>query len=220
MRKVFVLLASLVALAPLAAHAQESVAGAAYRVDSASSWIRVLAWPDGPLKRFGHHHTISHHAVSGSVNVAADPLDSSFVLEFAVADLVVDDPGQRALEGEEFEGEVPADDIDGTRNNMLSESLLHGEQYLTIRIRSDAIEGSLPDVDIVTTVIVKDTENTVTFPASIELSDDAFVARGEIELNHDAFGLSPFTAMGGALSVRDLLVLKYEISGMRVADSK
>ena len=61
---------------------------------------------------------------------------------------------------------------------------------------------------------------TVTFPASIELSDDAFVARGEIELNHDAFGLSPFTAMGGALSVRDLLVLKYEISGMRVADSK
>ncbi len=217
MRKVIVLLASLIGLAPLAAHAQEPVAGASYQVDSDSSWIRVLAWPDGPLKRFGHHHTISHHAISGSVDVAADPLDSSFELEFAVADLVVDDPEQRALEGEAFEGEVPADDIDGTRNNMLSDRLLHGEQFARIQIRSSAIEGSLPDVNVVTTVIVKDVENTVTFPASIELTDDAFVARGEIELNHDALGLAPFTAMGGALSVRDLLVLKYEISGTRVA---
>ncbi len=89
-----------------------------------------------------------------------------------------------------------------------------------IRIQSNSIEGSLDDARIVTTVIVKDVENTVTFPASIELTDDAFVARGEIELLHGAFSLSQFTAMGGALSVRDLLVFKYEIHGTRVTDGE
>jgi hypothetical protein len=216
MPKSFVLLAFLASTAPIAA--QETATGTEYRVDSEASWIRVLAWPDGPLKRFGHHHVISHNAISGNVTVAPDPLDSTFELELAVADLVVDNPDQRALEGEEFEGEVPEKDVEGTRGNMLGDRLLHGEQFPAIQIRSRSIEGQLPDVNIVTTVIVKETENTVTFPASIELSDDSFVASGEIELNHEAFGLEPFTAMGGALSVRNLLVLKYQISGTRMAE--
>lgn len=71
----------------------------------------------------------------------------------------------------------------------------------------------MPDVNIVATVIVKGTENTVTFPASIELRDDSFVARGQLEITHGELGLSNFKIGGGALSVRDLLVLKYEISG-------
>jgi hypothetical protein len=37
---------------------------------------------------------------------------------------------------------------------------------------------------------------------------------------HGELGLSPFTAMGGALSVRDLLVLKYAISGTLVIESE
>jgi polyisoprenoid-binding protein YceI len=216
MRKLPVLLTLFAIAVPLTAQAQETAATTEFRVDSDASWLRVLAWPDGPLKRFGHHHVISHHEISGTVDVAQDPLESSFSLQLAVADLVVDDPDQRALEGEAFEGEVPEEDIEGTRGNMLGERLLNGEQHPLIRIRSNSIEGSMPDVDIVATFDVKGIEQTVTIPASIQLTDDSFTASGELELTHDAFGLSPFTAMGGALSVRDLLVLKYRISGMRV----
>lgn len=212
---------TLLALAASAAvQAQQSATNSQFQIDSDRSWMRVLAWPDGPLKRFGHHHVISYENFSGTVDIAENPLDSSFTLELEVAELSVDDPAQRALEGEEFEGEVPQKDIDGTRANMLGENLLDGEQFQTISIRSNSIEGSLSDAHINATVIVKGVENTVTFPASIELTDDAFVARGEVELLHEAFGLSQFTAMGGALSVRDLLVLKYEIAGTRVTDGK
>ena len=111
---------------------QDPPASTRFYVDSDSSWIRILAWPDGPLKRFGHHHTISHHGISGTVEIAPDPLDSSVALEVAVADLLVDDPGQRVLEGGEFEGEVPEEDIEGTRGNMLGEELLDGEQFPVI----------------------------------------------------------------------------------------
>jgi len=220
MRIMPLLLTVLAIMASTPGQAQEAATNKEYRVASDTSWLRVLAYPDGPLKRFGHHHVISHHGISGTVEVAPDPLESTFMLEITVADLDVDNPDTRALEGEEFEGEVPQKDIDGTRANMLGEKLLNGEQFPAIQIQSRAIEGSMTDARIVTTVIVKGLEQTVTFPASIELTDDSFVASGQLELMHDELGLSPFTAMGGALSVRDLLVFKYELSGARVTESE
>ena len=215
MRTLPLLLLLIAFVAAPQAYAQDPASGEEFRVDSDASWLRVMAWPDGPLKRFGHHHVISHHGISGTVNVAPDPMASTFALELSVLDLVVDDPDQRALEGEEFEGEVPQDDIEGTRGNMLSENLLHGEQFPAITIQSSAIAGSLPDVNITAIFTVKGVEQSVTIPATIDLTDEAFTASGEIELTHDAFGLSPFTAMGGALSVRDLLVFRYHIAGTR-----
>ncbi len=214
------MLAALAILAPLSGQAQEPAANDEFRVDSDASWIRVLLYPDGPLRRFGHHHVISHHDISGIVMVAPNPLESTIMLELAVADFVVDDPDLRALEGEDFEKEIPQDAKDGTRENMLGERLLHGEQFPSIQIQSTAIEGSMPEVSIATTVTIKGTGQSVTFPASIELTDDSFVASGQLEITHGELGLSPFTAAGGALAVRDLLVLKYEISGDQVTEGE
>lgn len=217
MRNISILLALMAAVFPLTSPAQESSAHQMYRVDSDNSWLRVLAYPDGPLRRFGHHHVIAHRNFSGTVNVAANPLESTFELEIAVSDLEVDDAEMRALEGEDFEDEVPQKDIDGTRANMLGEKLLNGEQFPTILIHSAGMQGELPDITIVTTLTVKGMQQEVSFPARVMLTEDTFVATGELEIEHAGLGLSPFTAMGGALSVRDLLVLKYEISGARQA---
>jgi hypothetical protein len=210
------LLLSLLVIASSGAQAQEPAATGDFQVDSDASWLRVLTYPDGPLRRFGHHHVVSHHGISGTVLVAPDPLDSRISLELSVAGLVVDDPELRGLEGEDFEREISQTDIDGTRANMLGAELLFVEQFPSIQIESTAIEGSLPDATIVASVSVKGLAQTVRFPASIELTEDAFVARGELEITHGELGLSPFTAAGGALSVRDLMILKYEIAGSRV----
>lgn len=220
MRRISLLLTVLAIVAPLAGQAQDPAAGKEFRVDSDASWLRVLAYPDGPLRRFGHHHVISHHGITGTVMIAPNPLESTIMLELAVADLEVDDPALRALEGEDFKKEIKQKDKDGTRRNMLGERQLQGEQFPTIRIQSQSIEGDMPDVNIVATVTIKGMEQTVTFPASIELTDDTFVARGQLEITHGELGLSPFTAAGGALAVRDLLVLKYEISGTREMENE
>jgi hypothetical protein len=210
------LLLSLLVIASSGAQAQEPAATGDFQVDSDASWLRVLTYPDGPLRRFGHHHVVSHHGISGTVLVAPDPLDSRISLELSVAGLVVDDPELRGLEGEDFEREISQTDIDGTRANMLGAELLFVEQFPSIQIESTAIEGSLPDATIVASVSVKGLAQTVRFPASIELTEDAFVARGELEITHGELGLLPFTAAGGALSVRDLMIFKYEIAGSRV----
>ena len=77
----------------------------------------------------------------------------------------------------------------------------------------------MPDVSMTASVSVKGLEHPVTFPVHIELSEDSFVASGQLDITHAELGLEPFTAAGGALSVRDLLVLKYEITGKAVAPS-
>lgn len=220
MRKISLLLTVLALVAPFASQAQDPASNKEFRIDSDASWLRVLASPDGPLSRFGHYHVISHQGISGTAEVAPNPLESTFNLELSVADFAVDDPALRALEGENFAGEVPQKDIDGTKANMLGEQLLNGEQFPTIQIKSNGIEGSMPDVNIVTTITVIGLEQTVIFPASIELTDDGFTASGQLELTHGELGLSPFTAMGGALSVGDILIFKYEISGSRVTESE
>ena len=228
MRKMSLLQMVLVIMVPLASQAQEPAMVEAaepatnmeFRIDGDASWLRVLAFPDGPLRRFGHHHVISHNGITGTVVVAPDPLESTIELEFSVADFAVDDPDQRALEGEDFEAEVPQKDVDGTRANMLGERLLNAEQFPMIQIQSTAIDGAMPDVNIIATVSVIGIESTVAFPVSIELTDNSFVANGQLDITHGELGLSPFTAMGGALSVGDLLVFKYEISGTRVTKNE
>ncbi len=214
------LLTVLAITAPLASQAQEPATSEEFRVDSDASWLRVLAYPDGPLRRFGHHHVISHNGISGTVMLAANPIESKITLEIDVSEFEVDDPELRALEGEDFDKEVSDKDIAGTGANMLGERLLQADQFPTIQIQSSSIDGNMPDVNIVATVVVTGMEHTVNFPATIELTDDSFVASGQLEITHGELGLSPFTAAGGAMSVRDVLVLKYEISGARVAKSE
>ena len=217
MRAISILLAALAVTSAPASLAQEAAAERVFNVDSNASWLRVLAYPAGPLKRFGHHHVISHHTMSGTVVVPSDPLEATLTLELAAAELQVDDAELRKLEGENFEKEVSQKDIDGTKANMLGEKLLNAEQFPTIQVRSQTLTGSLPDVELTATVSVAGSESTVTFPVNVELEQDSFVARGEREVLHGELGLSPFKAAGGALSVRDSLVFKYEISGMLAA---
>ena len=77
MRRMSLLLTLLAITAPMSVQAQAPATSNEFRVDSDASWLRVLAYPDGPLARFGHNHVISHNGISGVVDVASDALESS-----------------------------------------------------------------------------------------------------------------------------------------------
>ncbi len=213
MRITFSLLVFLASLVLHTSQVQAETSGKEMKISSENSWIRILAYPDGPLSHLGHHHVISHHNIIGIVDMASDLFESNIVLELAVADFKVDDPVLRKLEGGDFDGEVPQKDIDGTRVNMLGEDLLNVNQFPTIKVHSVSMSGNLPDINIMASVNIKGADYTTEFPANIELGENSFVASGQIEITHSKLGLSPFTALGGLLSVRDVLIFKYEISG-------
>ena len=185
-----------------------------YSISSETSWIKVLIYPDGPLKHLGHHHVISHQNIRGSVQFASDPIDSIISLEFAVNEFTVDDYELRMQEGGDFDGEVPQKDIDGTKQNMLSEKLLSSTEYPNIKIKSKSIEGQFPDYEVHSVVNIKDRDFNLIFPAKVSYDNKSFVSKGEINLSHDMLGLTPFSAAGGLLTVRDLMVVSYKISGL------
>tara|TARA_B100001559_G_scaffold299379_1_gene284619 strand:- start:459 stop:1094 length:636 start_codon:yes stop_codon:yes gene_type:complete len=181
------------------------------KISSEESWLRVLAFPDGPLKHLGHHHVISHQNINGNVKLSKDPLNSSIDIELNVNDFVIDDPFLRMEEGGVFDGEVPQKDIDGTRVNMLSDNLLDSIQFSSIYIRSKNIDGQFPNIKIHSVVNIKGRDHDVTFPAEVQLENDNFIAKGEIDMTHALIGLTPFSALGGLLTVRDLMIIKFEI---------
>ena len=219
------LLVVLTITAPLASPGQGLPAGEEtypmqFRIDSDSSWLRVLVYRGGLLRSFGHNHVISHNDITGTVTFTQDPHQSALTLEFRVADLAVDEPELRALEGADFPGQISQKDIAGTRANMLGKKLLQAGKFPSVRIRSERITGSMPDMEIEATVFVRGAEFTVVFPASVEVTSDSFVASGELDIRHTEIGLSPFKAIFGTLRVRDTLVLKYNISGSRIIASE
>lgn len=189
-----------------------------YEISAERSWLRVLVYRGGLLGGLGHNHVVSHNELSGSVWVQAEPLRASFAVELVVADFDIDNADNRAIEGDDFPGAVPAKDIAGTRKNLLGRKLLDAANFPTIQLQSADIRGDLPDIDVPLVISVRGSEHTLVVPATINLAGDRFVATGQVTIRHRDIGLSPFKAAFGALRVRDEMLVKFALHGDKVVD--
>ena len=192
--------------------------GERYVVDPAQSDFHWLVYKAGAFSRFGHNHTIAVGGLSGNVLVnRGDLAKSQFDLQFAVGQLVVDDPALRSTLGEDFSSVPKPDDIAGTRKNMLSERVLDGEKYPQIRITGTgpATGGALQELAVKVEMLGRVIDLKV--PTKVTLDGDQLRATGEFELNHADLGMQPFSVMGGALQVGEKLSFTYDIRAQRAA---
>ncbi len=111
-----------------------------YRIDAVHSSLRVLAYRGGPLSSLGHNHVIEDKALSGWIRSGKDAGTSSFYLQLAVKDFVIDLPEARAEEGADFSEAVEESARAGTQHNMLGAALLNAERYPTIQIESVSLQ--------------------------------------------------------------------------------
>jgi polyisoprenoid-binding protein YceI len=195
-------------------HAQD--ASERYVVDPAASELHWLVYKAGALSRLGHNHTIATGDLSGTVTVNRNDLAASrFELAFSVASLVVDDPTLRATLGADFASVPTADDIAGTRTNMLSERVLDGEKYPGLRIVGTG--PATRDGKQVLSVQVEMLGRTVdlTVPTEVSIDNGELRAKGEFELNHADLGMQPFSVMMGALAVGEKLSFTYDVKARR-----
>src|SRR5947208_515404 len=104
-----------------------------YRVDPAASLVAIEARRGGSLAHLGHDHVIASHGVLGYVA----PEEGRSDLYVQLGELVVDEPELRAQS--RFDTQPSADDIDGTRQNMLR--ALATEQYPFALIEINRLDG-------------------------------------------------------------------------------
>jgi polyisoprenoid-binding protein YceI len=193
-------------------------AGGRYVVDAARSDVHWLVYKAGALSRLGHNHTIGVGDLGGSVAVnAADLSKSQFDLQFSVAALVVDDAALRAKLGPEFASVPSAEDIAGTRTNMLSERVLDGEKHPQIRLvgTGPVTAGGKQELAVKVEMLGRTIDLKV--PTEVTVQGDELRAKGEFELNHADLGMQPFSVMMGALQVGEKLSFAYDVTAKRAA---
>lgn len=194
--------------------------GQPFDVDPAGSRLIVLAYRAGALATLGHNHVIACRCLTGTVYLPRDPLRGSFDLRLAVQQLTVDDPELRSSQhSADFPPDVPQSARQGTRHNMLGAALLNAAKYPEIRLRSAGLRRS-PDGkagDIVARVLlqVEGATHSIAVPMHYEIRADEIVVTGEFPLKQTDLGLTPFTALGGALRVRNSLEVRLRLLARR-----
>ena len=182
-----------------------------YRVVSDESEVRALVYRDGPMARLGHNHVLSSRLLQGDVLSGEKGQEPRVSLVLPVASFSVDQAEQRAEEGEDFPGAVNDDAISGTKKNLLSESLLDAAQFPEIRLTSRKVTGSGPDYTMTVAVEVKGRTHDLQVPVRVEQGPKELRATGAFTVTHEQLGLTPFTVMGGLLSVKDEIRLRFRI---------
>jgi hypothetical protein len=183
-----------------------------YKIDGAASDIHWLVYKAGALARLGHNHAIAVPTPQGTVTVNAQDLAaSSFEIAFAVADLVIDNPTLRSTLGEDFASVPSADDIAGTQHNMLSDKVLNGDMFPTIRVTGTGPVGAAGMQTLKLKVELLGRVVDLTVPTKVTVDGDRLESTGEFELNHADLGMKPFSVMMGALQVGEKLSFSYHV---------
>jgi polyisoprenoid-binding protein YceI len=181
------------------------------------SLLQILVYRGGAMARLGHNHVIASHHLEGQVHLTEDLTASRFEVRLPVNELTVDEPAMREAAGADFPPGVPQSARDGTRKNLLSDALLDGARYPTLRLRATDVVQAGEGFDVGVEISIRDQVRNVRVPVRLELGDGALMARGEFTLKQSDLGLKPFSVAMGTLVVLDEMRIRFEISARGVA---
>ncbi len=187
-----------------------------YRVDPAASMLHILVYRGGPMARLGHNHVVSSQNLQGRVWQGAALQDSGFNITVPVNDLVVDDNAARATEGEDFPLNVSEDARQGTKANMLRDTLLDGARYPEIRITSVRVQGDAKAPVVMAALRIKDQTRQVTVPVTLQTTDKGLQVTGAFEIQQTDFGITPLSIAMGALLVVDTVKIKFSLVAVAI----
>jgi polyisoprenoid-binding protein YceI len=206
------------ATAPVAAKSvPAAVQGKRYIIDTQASEIRLLVYRDGPMARFGHNHVMVGR-VRGEIRAADTAAATSFSIEIPVDSLQVDAPALRAEEGSEFAATVSDQARKGTRDNMLGTDVLDAAHYPLIRIESVTLRGPRWDPDVDARVTVRGKTSELKFPAAVVEQNDTLTVIAAFRILQTSLGMTPYSILGGAISVRDAIDVRIRLVARPAGD--
>ncbi|HEX7964914.1 MAG TPA: YceI family protein [Gammaproteobacteria bacterium] len=190
----------------------KAAAGAAhYQVDPARSDVRFLVYKAGALSAFGYNHVILAKDFKGDVYLAKDFGDSSFTLVLPVKSFVVDEPEARAHEGADFAKQPSPQAVKGTTEHMLGPEELDAEHYSEVRVESVKFTGGMAKAEATVRVTLHGTARDLKVPVTVTQDGDDLSASGEFKISQAEFGITPHSALGGAMAVADVVAIKFRI---------
>jgi hypothetical protein len=189
----------------------EGTAGSIYRIVSSQSELRILVYRAGPMAALGHNHVIVNRALGGWVRYAGTVPEAAFALTIPDAGFVVDEDGARHEEGADFADETPEEAKSGTTRNLQSPAVLDSAEFPEITATSVALKGVQGELTATVAISVAGHESTLDVPFTVEVSAGRLTASGALWVRQSTLGLTPFSALMGALRVRDDMRIKFRL---------
>ncbi|HEY5810519.1 MAG TPA: YceI family protein [Povalibacter sp.] len=182
-----------------------------YEVNPQASAVHILVYRGGTLARLGHNHVMSVQGLRGRIWSHPTLAKSGMSLSFPVAQLLVDDPAARRAAGSDFPPDIPQNDRDGTRRNMLREETLDAEHYPEVTLQSVSITGTLPQPKVTLKITIRNAQQDVVVVPVVKTEGARITVSGEFDILQTALGIKPFSAALGALEVQDRLHVKFSV---------
>ena len=180
-----------------------------FRVDPSLSLVVIEVRRGGSLAQFGHDHVVASHDVTG--NIAPD--EGRADLYVPLEALVVDEPGLRAEAG--FDTQPDADDIAGTRRNML-QRVLDTARYPYALIAVNDIGTADKTGQVRVALTLHGTTSPVVAAAQWDRTGEEFSVAGTFAIAQTQFGITPLAILGGAISVQDRVNVSFRIRAHRL----
>lgn len=189
------------------------VVGRLHCIVPGESLVQILVFRAGPLAKAGHNHVVASRDVAGWVALADDPARSSFELRVPVSSLTVDEPGLRAALGPEFPPELPQSAREGTRGNLLGPAVLDAARHPEIVVRGAGPEiGPGGDAHVTLHIDIRGRTRSMRVPLRHAMGTEGLSVNAAFPLTHAQLGLTPFSALLGALQVDETLQLRVRLT--------
>ena len=183
-----------------------------YAINTTESDVVILVYRGGVFAKMGHNHVVTSRDVHGFALLSEKNNEAKADLYVPLKTLIVDETAKRARVG--FESVVSEKDIAGTRQNML-EKVLEAESfpYVFIHVESESIyKQQVVKVDMTLHGVTR----SFTLPVEIEQSEARLSVSGKMVLRQSDFGMKPFSVLGGALRVKDEIILNFQLHATRL----
>ena len=195
---------------PTSFYTQAAAAGGRiYRIDPTQSLAVITVRRGGTLARLGHDHVVASHDLGGLVALDARQAD----LYIPLNRLSVDEALLRKEAA--LDTQPSAADIAGTRQNML-DKVLETARYPWARLHVRATDLGRDPARLSVAVSLHGVTRELEVPATIAVTPRQLSLSGRFELDQSAFGIAPFSVLGGALQVQDRIALRFQITARRL----
>ncbi len=94
-------------------------------------------------------------------------------------------------------------------------AVLDAERFPVITLRSVSIAGSPTNPQVMARITIRNASRDVPLQPTVSIETDRLIVRGELDLLQSDFGIKPFSAALGALTVQDRLHVKFDVVARR-----
>ena len=179
-------------------------------VDPKRTQIIARVYKAGRLARLGHNHIVSTQQPQGRVALHNDRSKADLFVR--LDQLEIDRPDLRALAGPGFESTPDAEDVSGTRANMLSDKVMSAPVWPFAMATIEGEIGSRAESLWRTRLNLHGHSHDILVPVVVNRNSDEITVEGRIDqLDLSAFQIPQFSILGGAVRVAEQVDIGFSI---------